>query len=725
MEEVLPPQVFIRNQKGVVWGPLAPETVELLIENQIVQGALQVSQDGINFAFPGRFPELRDFFPPEMWEGNAPSAHAAAPDPEPVSGPPALTPLPPHAAGAPMAGPGAIAAAAQRAPAAVMAGPGARAAADPHARPSRPSHPSMPIAPAASAAGPRPAPHSPPQSVQPPAQAARPPPPAPQRTPPAPSGESLSAPPDSGDLAKVSPVHLYYLAASATSTGLLSFKLADRVIEIHFRKGNPEYVASDHGEDALAGFLLKQGLVSPQQIAQAEGQKDRFGGELIGALFGMAVLNPSTAFTQLTQRAQSLILKALLAESGTFTYEARDLPPQKAMPLGNCWGVLVETIRRIPAPELQRRLRDVMDLPIMKSGGRVQTSELRFTPRETRALGFIDGVRSLTQLLQDMPAEQENFLRVAFMLEHLEAVSFAAVTVRAAPKTAPAAQAPPAAPAAPHPPVAAAPRPGPPAGGPPKITAAPPRPLPPQVAAGTPRTVAGPTPAPVPMNPEAELPALRALAQKISTQNHFEVLGLTEKADAAAVKAAYFRLAKVHHPDTVPAGAPAEFAKLKERIFGAIGEANRRLSDDKSRAEYAEELKTGAQKIDVAKIFAAEEMFQKAVILVKAKKFVEAVEMLDIAIKANADEGEFYAWRGYARFFTFKEKSEGLARALPDIQLALKKNERCAQAHYFHGSMARLVGDSATAQKALKLALVIQSDHIDAQRELRLLTSKK
>jgi curved DNA-binding protein CbpA len=235
--------------------------------------------------------------------------------------------------------------------------------------------------------------------------------------------------------------------------------------------------------------------------------------------------------------------------------------------------------------------------------------------------------------------------------------------------------------------------------------------------------VAAPTPAPI--NPEAELPALRALAQKISTQNHFEILGLTDKADSAAVKAAYFRLAKVHHPDTVPSGAPAEFAKLKERIFGAIGEANRRLADDKSRADYAEELKTGAEKIDVAKIFAAEEMFQKACILVKAKKFPEAVEMLDTAIKANADEGEFYAWRGYARFFTFKEKSEGLARALPDIQLALKKNERCAQAHYFHGVMARLVGDNAAAVKALKQALFIQSDHVDAQRELRVLTTKK
>ncbi|NTX67830.1 molecular chaperone DnaJ, partial [Myxococcus sp. CA051A] len=126
---------------------------------------------------------------------------------------------------------------------------------------------------------------------------------------------------------------------------------------------------------------------------------ERFGGDLLAALFGLGLLQPATAFTQLSQRALGILGKALRAESGTFTFEARDLPAQKAMPLGNRWALLSDQVRRMPTADLKRRLAFVLPMPIMKSGGRVASSELRLTPHEVRALSFIDGVRSLGQLL--------------------------------------------------------------------------------------------------------------------------------------------------------------------------------------------------------------------------------------------------------------------------------------------------------------------------------------
>ena len=64
MEPAPPEQIFIRNQQGLVWGPLSPETVELLIESGIVQGTVEVSRDGLSFTDPGRFPVC-----PECKEG--------------------------------------------------------------------------------------------------------------------------------------------------------------------------------------------------------------------------------------------------------------------------------------------------------------------------------------------------------------------------------------------------------------------------------------------------------------------------------------------------------------------------------------------------------------------------------------------------------------------------------------------------------------------------------
>ncbi|AKQ68948.1 Cell division protein FtsK [Myxococcus hansupus] len=773
--------------------------------------------------------------------------------------------------------------------------------------------------------------------------------------------------PARGPLEQCSPIRLYGRIAAREQTGLLSLTLADRAVHIHFRKGNPEFVDSTHPEEALGSSLVAAKLLTPEQLQQAGGSLERFGGDLLTALFGLGLLQPATAFTFLAQRAAGILGRGLKAEVGTFTFELRDLPANKAMPLGNRWAVLSDTVRRIPSADLKRRLTPVLQLPIMKSGGVVAASELRLTPHEVRALTVIDGVRSVSQLLTDFAQDTDHLLRITFLLRELDAVSFAG-QARTGPGTPPpaeqaagaaprpnvaAAQRPAGAPPASNPniameqqavatgaqpagaqglhgagaqrpagavgaqhpagtapnvaggqplagtvpnvaggqPIAGAPRPAgaaphvasgqPVAGTPPSgaggqpiagaprpagtpphvaggqpITGAPPnvagghaarpaapnvaggqpiagpgavaqRPAAPNVAggqpiagpgavaqrpaganstspgpagaprpAGTAPNVAGgqpiagpgaagaqppvpgaPRPAPTagpgarpagpvptagpgatqrptvptagpgaPQRPTApvagpgataathanapgadEIPALRQLTTAMKQQNHFQRLGLTEQTNSSAVKIAYFRLAKLYHPDTLPQGAPPELEKLKAEVFAYVGDAYRTLSDDKSRASYIEELKSGGSGdgVDINGILMAEELFQKSCILVKARKFPDAVKMLDEAIKLNPEEAEFYAWRGYARFFMAADKKAAQPEAFREIQNAIRRNERCAPAHYFLGVIAKLSGDAPGSLKHFKRTVELQPDHIDAQREIRMASQKK
>ena len=509
--------------------------------------------------------------------------------------------------------------------------------------------------------------------------------------------------PASGQLSEVSLLRLYGAAAAAQSTGLLTLKLADRTIEIHFRKGNPEYVGSSHPEDSVASFLLYRKLVKPDQIAQAEAAKERFGGELVAALFGLGILNPSTAHTHLVQRAQGLLYKAMLADRGTFSFEPKELAGHRAMPLGNRWALLAALVRHLPAPDVQRRLQAVRELPIMKSGGRMSLNELRLTPQEMRATSYLDGVRSLAQLRRDLPQEAETLSRVVLLLMETDFVSFAESRPLQPVMPGPGTSAP--QPVAPAPAPAARPAPPPPAAAP----------RPPSPAPAAPQTSGF----------EAELAEMRQVAESLKQKNHFEVLGLTDKAEPTAIKIAYFKLAKLYHPDTVLPEAPPELGKLKGDVFAAVGEAYRTLSDEKSRARYLDELKHGSQAVDVATLLLAEELFQKGRALVKMRKFPDAVKMLDDAIEANPDEGEFYAWRGIARFFTFPDRKQGHAEAMKDISVCLQKNERCAPVHYFQGQMAKLTGDTAAALRHFTRAVELQPNHVDAQRELRLLGGKR
>ncbi|WNG21867.1 DnaJ domain-containing protein [Cystobacter fuscus] len=701
------------------------------------------------------------------------------------------------------------------------AAPGVPTAAGP-----RPTAPGVPTAAAPGAAGPRPTAPGVPTAAAPGAPPTAPAPASPEPTG-TPAASASDALPTHGQLSAFSPVRLYGLIAAGNHTGLLSLTLADGTLGIHFRKGNPELVESSHPEDALGSWLLQAKLVSPEQLQQAESARSRFGGEVLAALFGLGLLQPASAFAQLAQRAQNILLKALRAESGSFTFEARELPAAKAMPLGNKWAVLGDLVRRIPTADLRRLLQPELALPVMKSNGRVSTGDLRLTPHEVRVLAFIDGARSTAQLIQDLPQDADHLLRLVFLLRELDGVSFAAVrtapTAQATPQPAPASAAPqgpatpsmsgipaarPAAPSAPAPAAkpAAAPAPaarpatpqgpatpsmsGVPAakpaapsapapaarpaapqgpatpsmsGVPAAKPAAPSAPAPtaaakpaapaPTAATAKPAAPSAPAPAaaakpaaPAPAapaaKPEASAPAapsapasgandiaaLQELAQKLKDQNHFERLGVGADTNGPAVRIAYFKLAKLYHPDTNPPGAPPEMEKLKADIFAYIGEAHRALADEKSRAAYIEELKSGGSKeaeVDVVAILKSEELFRKAGVYIKGRKFAEAVKLLDEAIQLNAEEAEFYAWRGYARFFTFEDKKVGFNEAYKDIQLCLKKNEKVAAGHYFLGVIAKLCGDMSGALKHFQRTVELQPNHIEAQRELRMAAQKK
>ncbi len=545
-------QVWVRTDKGQVFGPLSPPSVELLIDNGVLLGRVQVSLDGSNYVFPGRMPGIRMVFPKQLWgEGPLPpseldeawsKAVPPAPLPNTETGPRPPTTgaaAPAPGPGAVMAGPGAVAAG----PGAIRAGPGARAQAQ--ARPMNPAQASqgraptpgvqrptaapagpladtlfsdvVPAAPvtgavrmvapaakppsssasiaAAMGSAPPPAPARaqaaaiaaamgmpmPPQAMAPTAPHPPTPAPPPQAHPEGPTSAPSSvaiAPLDSipaaGSLRDLSTRRLYFLAAAQDLTGLLSIQLPDRSLTIHFRKGSPDLVDSTHGEDALASFLMRQRLVTPEQLGQAQRELGRFGGELLPALFGLGLVNPNVAMESLAQRAANLVGQVLLSFDGAFSFQPIELSPHKAMPAGNRWQLYCEQLRRLPVSELRLRLRDALDFPVMKASGAVPVTNLRLSPQESRAYASFDGTRTLNQMLATHPAEAEHALRVAFMLEPCDLVSFAGTVIPASapsqvsapafvpppaqPAPAPVMVAPaPAAPVVPAPPVAVAP----------------------------------------------------------------------------------------------------------------------------------------------------------------------------------------------------------------------------------------------------------------------------
>ena len=580
--------------------------------------------------------------------------------------------------------------------------------------------------------------------------------PLPQRAPepaPPPVAEKPLELPESGDLAQLSPLRLYALGALTSASGWLSLQLEKgRELNLSFRRGTPEHLGTDDPDLSLARFLQQRGLLPASSARAAEEMAATTGQDLVSVLFQMQLIPPADTHKLLGDYASSLLDRALVSWRGKFSFRKDAPPPPGAFPLGSRWTLLVESVRRLDLQLLRARLGRRLLRPVVRSGGLGigKVEELGLNAQEARLYASIDGTRSGEELIKAQDAGVA--VRLLYLLAELGHLSFAETSGSDAEKTDPDLQ-----PVKPPPPPAPAPEPlerDLPSNAE-RAPEAKPRELPMvvrdagrqdplrneipkvqktvlpvmKVTAPPPRPIARPAPTwAVP--PEGESPAqavqrLQGLLARFERADHFEVLGMERKTSTSAeAKRNFFGLARELHPDTVSDPAEEELRQLKERIFGRINEAAQVLSDDQRRKEYEDELAGKKDSVDVARIFAAEESFQRAEIMIKARKYQEGLDLLEKAISMNAQEAEFYAWRGYAKFLLSKDRKVAYPDCADDCKRAIKMIDLCVPAHLFLGHMSKVVGEMKLAQRCYHRVLELEPKHVEAQRELRLMGKK-
>ena len=460
--------------------------------------------------------------------------------------------------------------------------------------------------------------------------------------------------PLSGTLEVHSWLSLLSLAAASQATGLFELTLPDRQLTVHLRKGSVDHVESNHFGDDLGEILIQRRLLTAEQRNQAVSAAAQFDGQILGALFGLGLVNSNQILPLLSTRALSILTDAAGAESGTFLYTPGELAGHPAMPVGERWPLLSELVRRMPIASVHFRLKPFLKSSFRKAKGRVNPAELGLNAQETRLVTHLSAASTLEAILKTPGLDSENFLRVTYLLKETTHLLFDA----------------------------------------PETT--------------------------------DDLASLKSQLAKMAKLDHFHLLEISEMAAINEVRSAYFKAAKLYHPDTVPPQSPREMVDVKSEIFSLIGEAYRTLSNPETRQAYLLKL-NGAQpaEVDISAVLGAEDKFRKACALVKTRKLAEAVTLLDELITLQPQEGEYYAWRGYARYLTVPDKVSAHAAAFKDFKQAIEKNPKCAQAYYFMGQVEKLSGKLEVASKYFAQTVELQPAHIEAQREIRLLSQRK
>ena len=281
----------------------------------------------------------------------------------------------------------------------------------------------------------------------------------------------------------------------------------------------------------------------------------------------------------------------------------------------------------------------------------------------------------------------------------------------------------------------------------PVVAPAPPPPGPPSAPVAAAAPAAAPRPAGRDRDAEAAhreklrqlLEARRQLISNaydaMSSNSHFEFLGVPRSATEAQVKEAYFRLARPLHPDSNRDPGLDDLQEKREAAFHRLTEAYETLRDPKRRARYEADLEARTPKrrpeptpppeppappspapdrpTDAA---LAQESSRQAEKLFKDEKYWDAIQLLEPAIPRLERHSKMKAQVVLARAY-MKNPNWG-RRAEELLQRVVQENPDHADAYVALGNLYRASQLKSRAQAMYRKAVQAQPGHPEALAEL-------
>ena len=211
---------------------------------------------------------------------------------------------------------------------------------------------------------------------------------------------------------------------------------------------------------------------------------------------------------------------------------------------------------------------------------------------------------------------------------------------------------------------------------------------------------------------------LKKLVPALEKQNHFERLGVSQKAKDAEIKRAYHELAKILHPDKLAPDAPADVRELQNKAFEYISDAYETL-DGNTKGNYIMELERGKAEA----ILQAEQLADQARPLMTKGDFKKARGYLETAVKLappSSDTRLLYMWSVLKTMGP--ERDMKVLSMLRDEQALIPPEDRHSALYQFvKGLLLKGNADYDGAKKSLEHAISMDADFIDARRELNAL----
>jgi CheY-like chemotaxis protein/tetratricopeptide (TPR) repeat protein len=497
--------------------------------------------------------------------------------------------------------------------------------------------------------------------------------------------------PVAGDLAEFDLSQLLHGLHGLRATGVLLVSSGKKRKAIQLRDGCPIAVKSNLVNECLGNYLVRQGKLSREDLAESLRRMKKGEGLQGQILVAMQVIDEEEIARTLRVQAKAKLCEIFAWTRGSFRFEMGGrLKSANTLALDTGPAdVIIQGIRNgFPLERVDSYLSEWGESFVARGQSsfyRLQDIEL--SPQEEEFLAGLDGSCRLSEIT----GAGERARRTLYGLLITEMLE-----LRSAPDGE-------------------------------RIV---PQPLP----SASPRVVAEASPAPAPApapgadGDRALRVELAAMAEELRAKSYFEMLRVSETAEGAALDEAYEALARKAHPDRFSHASDA-VRQLADEVFQLLTEARDTLSHPKRRTEYLLERRKGeraaAQRAEGERALTAEMQYQQGEQLIRQRDYEGALLCFGKAVENYPEEGEYHAHYGWVLYLCNPDNSVMVEEAIEHVTRGVKLARDREKPYLFLGRLYKVVGKVAAAEQMFTRAVQIRPDCVEAMRELRLINMRR
>ncbi|MCB9654993.1 MAG: DnaJ domain-containing protein [Deltaproteobacteria bacterium] len=419
----------------------------------------------------------------------------------------------------------------------------------------------------------------------------------------------------------------------------------------------------------LPRFLEESGVASRVDLREASALASASGTDLGATLISLGRIPPHVYAEALLAWAMKVIATALLEQHRQTLFEAADVEIP-AIPIAlDRLGIFMDAVRAgMSKDDLEAYARPHLRCAVIPASADGLTTEaFKLRPRELRVMNSVDGLRTVQDLLDQIGKTHESRLSVIQVLFFAEQAGF--------------------------------------------------------IVYSEDRT-------------EAQMfQRTKELHQKhaeLEPLNFMQILDVSPESSDSKVRSQYADLVKLYHPDRLPPDATTELVNAQRAVFERVQEAFNALETEAARLAYAKNLSEGtadgtSTNARVQDALRAETVFKKAQILVRVRKYDEALAHIEEAIALNGAEPEFRMYRPYVQYLatTQGRRDANLARIhRQEIAPLLEKHPTIALGHLCTGHLYRQASEDARALPCFEKVLEFDPQHPEALEQIRTLSRR-